>query len=100
MEVLTHTAGHLGQVGHSLPTISKVFATWADEGSLWHACVASVVHLAAAQQRGRRVLHSDGPGSSGYKPQQGEQVIAMTDNQGSVSAPVPVAPVNATDMGL
>jgi Transposase DDE domain len=39
-------------------------------------------------------------GYSGYKPQQGEKVIAITDTQGSVVAPVPVAPVNATDMVL
>ena len=30
----------------------------------------------------------------------GEKVLAITDNQGSVLAPVPVAPVNATDMVL
>jgi hypothetical protein len=62
--------------------------------------VASVVHLAAAQQRDRRMLHGAGSGSSGYKPQKGEKVIAMTDNQGSVLAPVPVAPVHAADRGL
>jgi hypothetical protein len=39
-------------------------------------------------------------GYSGYKHQQGEQVIAITDNHGDVLAPVPVAPGNATDMVL
>jgi len=39
-------------------------------------------------------------GYSGYKPQKGEKVIAITDNQGYVLAPVPVAPVNETDMVL
>jgi hypothetical protein len=34
---------------------------------------------------------------SGYKQQQGEQVIAITANNGYVFAPVPVAPVHATD---
>ena len=28
-------------------TVSKVFATWADDGSLWQAFIASVAHLAA-----------------------------------------------------
>src|SRR5215475_2519411 len=28
-------------------TVYKVFATWADDGSLWQACVASVRHLVA-----------------------------------------------------
>ena len=39
-------------------------------------------------------------GFSGYKHQKGEKVIAIIDNHGSVLAPVPVAPVNETDMVL
>src|SRR5262249_39431158 len=35
-----------------------------------------------------------------YKHQKGEKVIAITDNNGYVLAPVPVAPVNETDMML
>jgi transposase len=31
-------------------TIYKVFATWADDGSLWQALVASIRHLAAEKQ--------------------------------------------------
>jgi len=31
-------------------TIYKVFAKWADDGSLWQAFVASVRHLAAEKQ--------------------------------------------------
>jgi transposase len=41
-------------------TIYKVFARWADDGSLWQAFVASVRHLAAAQHLDLRVLHGDG----------------------------------------
>jgi hypothetical protein len=41
-------------------TVYKVFATWADDGSLWQAFVASVRHLAAEQQLDLRVLHGDG----------------------------------------
>jgi Transposase DDE domain len=37
---------------------------------------------------------------NGYKHQKGEKVIAITDNQGYIVAPVPVAPVNETDMVL
>src|SRR3712207_7333446 len=36
----------------------------------------------------------DGIGYSGYKPQKGEKVIAITDNHGYVLSPLPVAPVN------
>ena len=41
-------------------TIDKVFAKWADDGSLWQAFVASVRHLAAAKQLDLTVLHGDG----------------------------------------
>ena len=41
-------------------TIYKVFARWADEGSLWQAFVASVRHLAGERQLDLRVLHGDG----------------------------------------
>jgi transposase len=39
-------------------------------------------------------------GYSGYKHQKGEKVIAITDNHGYVLSPLPVAPVNETDMAL
>ena len=44
---------------HSTPGY-KVFATWADDGSLWQAFVARVRHLTAEQQLDLRVLHGDG----------------------------------------
>jgi hypothetical protein len=36
----------------------------------------------------------------GYKHQKDEHVIAITENQASVLAPLPVAPVQETDMVL
>src|SRR5262252_10867228 len=50
------------------------------------------------QHRGQK--RGDGIGYSGHKHEKGEKVIAMTDNNGYVLAPVPVAPVNETDMVL
>ena len=41
-------------------TIYKVFAKWADDGSLWQAFVARVRHLAAEKQLDLSVLHGDG----------------------------------------
>jgi transposase len=41
-------------------TVSKVFANWADDGSLGQAFVASVRHLAVEKQLGISVLHGDG----------------------------------------
>src|SRR5467141_2171202 len=70
-------------------------------------CAASRGREAPRSQRApwRRDQHGgekrgDGIGYSGHKHQKGEQVIAIIDNHGSVLAPVPVAPVNETDMVL
>jgi transposase len=41
-------------------TIYKVFARWADDGSLWQAFVASVRHLAVEHQLDISILHGDG----------------------------------------
>ena len=87
-------------------TVYKVFARWSDDGSLEHALIASVRHLADQHQLDLSVLHGDGTntvaqkggdgiGYSGHKHQRGEKVIAIIDNQGDVLAPLPVAPVNA-----
>jgi transposase len=92
-------------------TVYKVFAKWADDGSLEHAFLASVEHLADHKQLDLSVLHGDGTntvakkggdgiGYSGYKHQKGEKVIAIIDNHGYVLAPLPVAPVNEADTVL
>src|SRR5215470_7865075 len=49
-----------GKAAIHYTTIDKVFATWADDGSLWQAFVASVRHLAAEQHLDTSVLHGDG----------------------------------------
>src|SRR2546428_9889087 len=41
-------------------TVYKVFARWADDGSLWHAFVASVAHLSAEKHLDLSILHGDG----------------------------------------
>ena len=48
-------------------TVYKVFARWADDGSLWQVFVASVRHLAAEKQLDTSVLHSDGTNTVGKK---------------------------------
>src|ERR1043166_4521555 len=48
-------------------TIYKVFAKWADDGSLWQAFVASVRHLAAEPQLDLHVLHRDGTKTAATK---------------------------------
>ena len=71
------------------------------------ACAASRGRETARSQRAawRRDQHrgqkrGDGIGYSGHKHEKGEKVIAIIDNPGYVLAPVPVAPVNETDMVL
>ena len=54
-------------------TVYKVFAKWADDGSLWQAFVASVRHLAAEKQLDLRVLHGDGTNTVAKK---GAMVLA------------------------
>ena len=41
-------------------TVYKVFAKWANDGSLWQAFLASVRHLAAEKHLDLSVLHGDG----------------------------------------
>src|SRR5262245_45317848 len=49
-----------GQPAIHYTTVYKVFAKWADAGSLWRAFVASVRHLAAAKHLALSVLQGDG----------------------------------------
>ena len=49
-----------GKLAIHYTTIYKVFAKWADDGSLWQAFVASVRHLAVEKQLDLSVLHGDG----------------------------------------
>jgi transposase len=92
-------------------TIYKVFAKWADDGSLDLAFIASVRHLAEQHHLDLSVLHGDGSntvakkggdgiGYSGHKHQKGEKVLAIVENNGFVLAPLPVAPVNEADTVL
>jgi transposase len=92
-------------------TVYKVFARWSDDGSLEEAFIASVAHLSDHHHLDLTVLHGDGTntvakkggdgiGYSGHKHQQGEKILAIIDNNGSVLAPLPVAPVNTADTVL
>jgi len=102
---------HDGKAEIHYTTVYKVFAKWADDGSLEHAFIASVGHLSDHHRLDLNVLHGDGTntvakkggdgiGYSGYKHQKGEKVIAIIDNHGYVLSPLPVAPVNEADMVL
>jgi transposase len=53
--------------------IYKVFARWADDGSLWQAFVASVRHLATEKHLDLHILHGDGTNTVAKK---GAMVLA------------------------
>src|SRR5260370_33297883 len=69
-------------------TVYKVFAKWSDDGSLEHAFIASVQHLADHNHLDLSVLHGDGTdtvakkggdviGSSGHKHQKSVRDVAI-----------------------
>jgi hypothetical protein len=92
-------------------TVDTVFARWADDGSLAYAVIASGGPRSDQKHLDLSVLHGDGTntvakqggdglGDSGDKHQQGDTVMAITDNHGDVVSPLPLAPVNAAAMVL
>ena len=68
-------------------TVYKVFAKWADDGSLWHAFVASVAHLSAEKQLDRRVLHGDGTNTVVKKGAMALATRATSTRKGRRSSP-------------
>lgn len=69
------------------PLVVSVFARWADAGTLWHALVASVAHLATEKPLDLRVLYGDGTNT--VAPQGGMALAtrATSPRKGSKSAP-------------
>jgi transposase len=57
-------------------TVYKVFAKWADDGSLWQAFIASVRHLAAEKHLDTSVLHGDGTNTVAKKGAMGLAIRA------------------------
>src|SRR6476661_10921637 len=68
-------------------TIYKVFARWADDGSLWQAFVASVRHLAVEQHLDLSVLHGDGTNTVAKKGAMGLPIRGTSIRQGRRSSP-------------
>src|SRR5215510_5825556 len=60
-----------GQPAIHYTTVYKIFARWADDGSLWRAFVASVRHLAVEKQLDLSVLHGDGTNTVAKKGARG-----------------------------
>src|SRR5262245_51207491 len=68
-------------------TIYKVFARWADDGSLLQALVARGRPLAAEKQLDLRVLHGDGTNTVAKKGAMGLATRATSIRGGSKSSP-------------
>ena len=68
-------------------TIYKVFAKWADDGSLWQAFVASVRHLAAEKQLDLSVLHGDGTNTVAKKGAMASAIPATSTKRVTKSSP-------------
>jgi transposase len=68
-------------------TVYKVFAKWADDGSLWQAFVASVRHLAGAKQLDLSVLHGDGTNTVAKKGGMASAIPATNTRRARRSLP-------------
>jgi transposase len=55
-------------------TVYKVFAKWAEDGSLWQAFLASVAHLAEEKHLDISVLHGDGTNTVAKKGAMGSGI--------------------------
>ena len=70
-------------------TVYKVFAKWADEGSLWQAFVASVRHLAAEKRLDLSILHGDGTNTVAKKGAMASGTPATNTRRVRKSSPSP-----------
>jgi len=68
-------------------TVYKVFAKWADDGSLWHAFVASVAQLAKEKHLDTSVLHGDGTNTVAKKGEMALATRATNTRKGRRSSP-------------
>jgi transposase len=79
-------------------TVYKVFARWADDGSLWQAFVASVRHLAAEKQLDISVLHGDGTNTVAKKGAMG--LVTRATNIRRARKSLPSSTIMATSSRL
>jgi transposase len=70
-------------------TIDRIFAKWADDGSLWQAFIASVAHLSADKHLDLRVLHGDGTNTVAKKGGMVLATLGTNISKGRRSSPSP-----------
>src|SRR6267142_5973246 len=69
-------------------TVYKVFAKWADDGSLWQAFIASVTHLSAEKHLDISVLHGDGTNTVAKKGGMGLGIRGTHTRRAKKSSPL------------
>src|SRR2546426_6322828 len=75
-------------------TVYRVFAKWADDGSLWQAFVASVAHLSAEKHLDLSILHGDGTNTMAKKGGMALAIPATSTKRARKSSP------SSTTMGM
>ena len=80
-----HTFSFVGRYNYT--TVYKVFAKWADDGSLWHAFVASVAQLSAAKKLDLTILHGDGTNTVAKKGAMASGTRGTNTRRGRKSLP-------------
>jgi transposase len=75
-------------------TVYRVFAKWADDGSLWQAFIASVRHLATEKHLDPSVLHGDGTNTVAKKGAMASAILATSTKRARTSSP------SSTTMGM
>jgi transposase len=76
-----------GKAAIHYTTVYKVFAKWADDGSLWQAFVASVRHLAAEKHLDLSILHGDGTNTMAKKGEMGLGIRGTNTRRARKSSP-------------
>ena len=79
-----------GQPAIHSTTVYRVFAKWADDGSLWQAFIASVRHLATEKQLDISVLHGDGTNTVAKKGAMALASRATNTRRATRSLPSPI----------
>ena len=87
MEVPARADRPHGKPAIHYTTVYKVFARWADDGSLWQAFVASVRHLAVEKQLDLSVLHGDGTNTVAKKGAMASAISGHKHQKGRKSSP-------------
>jgi transposase len=77
----------IGKPAIHYTTVYKVFAKWADDGSLWQAFVASVAHLSAEKHLDLSILHGDGTNTAAQKGGMALATPATNIRRGRRSSP-------------